>query len=105
MNTPERKAQQLSYKHRKRKELRLKVLEYLADHPCAVCTEDDPLVLEFDHNSDKILAVSRMVNDCMAWEAIAAEIEKCTVLCANCHRRKTHHQLGFWKHICVSSNR
>lgn len=99
MNTPQRKQQQLSYKHRKRKELRLLVLEYLKTHPCAVCSEVDPLVLEFDHNSDKIMAVSRMVNDCRAWVEISKEIAKCVVLCANCHRRKTHKQLGFWKNL------
>lgn len=98
MNTPKRKQQQLSYKHRKRKELRLKVLEYLSTHPCEHCGEKDPLVLEFDHcRGVKVKEVSRMVNDCRAWKIILEEIEKCQILCCNCHRRKTHTQLKYWE--------
>jgi len=93
--------QKLDYKLRKRAELRLKVLEYLNTHPCITCGEPDPIVLEFDHRNqdDKILSISRLVNDCSSWQIIQDEISKCDVLCANCHRRRTHKQLGFWKQL------
>jgi hypothetical protein len=96
-----RKSQQLSYKHRVRSELRQVVLSYLAINPCVTCGETDPLVLEFDHidQINKIDSISRMINDCRSLKEILAEIDKCQVLCANCHRRRTHMQLGYWKYL------
>lgn len=71
------------------------------EHPCVICKEADPIVLEFDHldPTDKDGSVARMVNDCKPWEVVEAEINKCRVLCANCHKRHTYAQLGFWKQL------
>jgi len=46
-------------------------------------------VLEFDHFRDKRANVSKVVMECWRWETIEAEIAKCEIQCANCHRRKT----------------
>lgn len=73
---------------RVRKENSIKLYDYLSKNPCVNCGERDITVLEFDHLKDKIKDVSRMVSDC-SWETVQKEIEKCQVLCANCHRRKT----------------
>ena len=50
-----------------------------------------PWVLEFDHRpgEQKVMAVSRMRNK-SNHDAIVAEIAKCDVVCANCHRDRTH---------------
>jgi hypothetical protein len=71
----------------------LKFIEYFREHPCANCGETDPLVLDFDHDDPKAkrIEVSKMRNR-NKWETILKEIEKCTVRCANCHRRRTHQQ-------------
>lgn len=76
----------------------VKVWEYLAKHPCVACGEDDPVVLEFDHREpkEKTMAISAAIFE-WSWMRIAAEIEKCDVLCANCHRRKTARQRGYFK--------
>lgn len=89
------------YKLRKRAELRLLVLEYLLEHPCVECGEADPIVLDFDHldRDSKLESVARLVNNCRPWDEIYSEIQKCRVLCANCHRRWTHVQLNFWKQL------
>ncbi|MFB6176610.1 MAG: homing endonuclease associated repeat-containing protein [Halobaculum sp.] len=57
---------------------------------CADCTETDPRCLDFHHRTDteKDASVARLINDCHGRERIATEIEKCTVLCANCHRKR-----------------
>jgi hypothetical protein len=58
-----------------------------AERGCAHCGERDPVVLEFHHSSgEKEFAVARMTPKSM--KAILAEIDKCTVLCANCHLRE-----------------
>jgi hypothetical protein len=69
------------------------VYAYLHDHPCELCGEDDPVVLEFDHvgaKSREVTAIARHGG----WSDLLAEIEKCRVLCANCHRRSTAQQAG-----------
>jgi hypothetical protein len=65
-----------------------KLLEYFADHPCADCGESDPVVLEFDHLRDKLFAIGAALANC-SWKRILAEIEKCEVVCGNCHKRRT----------------
>jgi predicted transcriptional regulator len=65
------------------------VLEYLADHPCADCGTGDPVVLEFDHIGPKSGDVGTMIANGCRLERIQAEIARCEVVCANCHRRRT----------------
>jgi hypothetical protein len=53
------------------------------------------MVLEFDHldaegKSFNIGAAVPYRN----WNSILAEIEKCEVVCANCHRRRTARRAG-----------
>jgi len=71
------------------------IVKYLSNHPCVHCGEDDIVVLEFDHTEDnKRGCVSVLKRSSL--KAVKEEIEKCQVLCANCHRRKTAKQFG-WK--------
>jgi len=74
-----------------------KVYDYLISHPCIDCGERDPIVLEFDHKDgrDKTLAVCLLVTRNCSWARIYAEIQKCEVRCANCHRRKTASNMGY----------
>jgi hypothetical protein len=69
--------------------------DYLAAHPCVDCGERDPDVLDFDHVAEKASLVSALV----AWGArrsrIEAEIARCEVRCANCHRRVTAQRAGW----------
>jgi hypothetical protein len=76
----------------RRRANRERLTEFLLEHPCVDCGESDPVVLEFDHvaGAAKDACVSRLVYDAAAWERIEAEIRKCTVRCANCHRRRHH---------------
>ena len=72
-------------------ENRAQVDAYLLTHPCADCGEVDLRVLDFDHvRGEKIGDVSTMVNTGRSWPMIEAEIAKCDVRCANCHRKVTY---------------
>lgn len=66
------------------------LLDYFASHPCQDCGETDPMVLELDHLDAK--AESFNISHALpyrGWQSILDEIEKCEVVCANCHRRRT----------------
>jgi hypothetical protein len=65
------------------------VYQYLLSHPCESCSETDPRVLEFHHVGQKDMAITRMVTGGFSIKRIQAEISKCNVYCANCHRRIT----------------
>jgi len=66
------------------------VLEYFRVHPCVDCGETDPVVLEFDHiRGKKFGDVATIVGHGNSLELVIAEVKKCEVVCANCHRRRT----------------
>ncbi len=73
-----------------------RILEYLIAHPCVDCGEADPVVLDFDHRdpSQKRGDIARLAPK-KAWRQILAEIAKCDVRCANCHRRRTAKQFAW----------
>ena len=76
-------------------------LEYvyaiLKQSSCVDCGEDDFCVLDFDHLEDKTAGVVRLARDGCAWDRINAEIAKCVIRCANCHRRRTASVLGHYR--------
>jgi len=63
------------------------VYQYLLRHPCEVCGEADPRVLEFHHVGAKDMAITRMVAGGWSSRRIQSEIDKCQVLCSNCIER------------------
>ena len=65
---------------------------------CADCDEKDPIVLEFDHvRGEKKQNISYMVGAPSGLEALIIELDKCEVVCRNCHQRRTAKTFGFWK--------
>lgn len=56
---------------------------------CSKCEENHPACLEFHHidPSQKSFTISSMIRK-LPKEDILKEIEKCQVLCANCHRKE-----------------
>lgn len=77
-------------------EIRMYIWTYLSSHPCVDCAENDPIVLEFDHLSEKIAAISEMHRN-YTLKKVKLEIQKCQIRCANCHRRKTAKERGWNK--------
>lgn len=66
---------------------------------CKTCGELDYVVLEFDHRdrSDKSFTISSAVGRVITWNKLLIELEKCDILCANCHRRKTAIEMNWYK--------
>lgn len=72
------------------------IVEYLKTHPCVDCNESDIIVLDFDHvRGKKKKDVSLLINSSL--RILKAEIKKCEIRCANCHRRRTAKQFGSYK--------
>ena len=73
-----------------------RIFDFLEKNPCVDCGETDPVVLEFDHQKDKINCISRLITS--SWNILEKEIKKCEVRCANCHRRKTAKDFNWYKY-------
>lgn len=69
------------------------ILDYKLQHPCLDCGETNPIVLEFDHISDnKVDSVVQLALKPCSLNTLIKEIKKCEVVCANCHRIRTHNR-------------
>lgn len=57
---------------------------------CAECGENNPVCLDFHHTNptEKEINISQMVNHGWSKNKMLKEIDKCVVLCSNCHRKK-----------------
>lgn len=89
-----RHANRTAYKERNRDY----TAAYLLKHPCVDCSEDNPVVLDFDHvRGDKAFDISRMISAGMPLARLQAEIDKCVVRCSNCHRKKTSRDFAWFK--------
>ena len=84
-----------------KKRLQSKMLIYLEDKSCWQCGEGDPRVLDFDHinPATKSFGISNGITDGRKWSSILTEISKCVILCANCHRKRTAAQQGWYRNI------
>lgn len=58
---------------------------------CYICGEKDIACLDFHHLSDKTTQVSWMQTH--SYNTIKEEIDKCIVLCSNCHRKLHYYKL------------
>lgn len=52
---------------------------------CKYCPEKEVCCLQFHHLRDKDKSISRLIANLASLERIDAEIQKCEVVCANCH--------------------
>ena len=59
--------------------------------PCSDCGVSYPYyVMDFDHvRGQKAFTIGRGINSASV-EQVRAEIEKCDIVCANCHRIREH---------------
>lgn len=80
---------------KKRTHLR-KILE---EGRCVDCGIEDIRVLTFDHTdpSQKVESISRMAASGYSWDKFTKELEKCEIVCANCHQIRTGTRGGWWK--------
>jgi hypothetical protein len=59
--------------------------------PCVDCGQSfPPYVMDFDHLGDKVTNLAKMASNGVGLAKLQAEMDKCEVVCANCHRIRTH---------------
>lgn len=67
------------------------VIRKLKDRPCADCGGRFPTVaMDFDHvRGEKLTIIAKLRGRSFSLERLLAEVAKCEVVCANCHRVRT----------------
>ena len=85
-NTEKMKGQSLEWKRNQRQ----KINEYKDPLSCKKCGESRNHLLDFHHiNPDKkLFQISQ--GEAHSWPKVKKEIDKCMVLCSNCHRDFHH---------------
>lgn len=80
------------------------LLSYFSTHPCIDCGETNPLVLEFDHvRGTKAHNMAELFSGKRKTALIEAELSKCDVRCANCHRIRTAKQRNWYMYQKLTS--
>lgn len=92
-NANNRKIRQKITDQNRKLQVKMYKYNYYKEHPCIDCGETDPVVLQFDHLKEKSINVSKIK---MSLDSLKKEIEKCEVVCANCHARRTAKQAGWY---------
>ena len=71
----------------RRQYLMEKYLELKSTLSCTLCGFSHPAALVFHHRDPKtkLYNVANMPSRTVSWDTILREVEKCDVLCANCH--------------------
>lgn len=80
------------------KENRQRVYDIFTNSKCADCPERNILTFEFDHvRGVKVDCVTLLLKSGYCWETVKAEIDKCDIVCANCHRIRTMTRGNHWR--------
>jgi len=83
----EQKAQKVEYNRNRKARSRQMIQEFKLGKSCS-CGENHPACLEFHHiTDDKGVNIADAVGKGWSWEKIKSEINKCILICANCHRK------------------
>lgn len=79
----------LEYQRERKNERKDAVWGFASEYGCVLCDEDHRVCLQFHHidPGTKEKEVGSLANEGYAWDTIVEEIVKCTILCANCHRK------------------
>ena len=93
---PANKHKQLEYNKQQRTK-RKRIAYTLKSSPCMDCNRlHSPWQMDFDHvRGKKLFNVSAALMDTsVSMEIILSEMDKCDLVCSNCHRNRTHRRSG-----------
>ena len=77
--------------NRERRQRGKQYVDAIKSQACTDCgVQYPPYVMDFDHvRGEKLLNLSKLRHSRLAWSRLIAELEKCEVVCSNCHRIRT----------------
>lgn len=83
------KEKRFAINRRNKVRIRNFIREFKVSLTCGECGENHPACLEFHHldPSKKEISIANTIKNGWAIERIKKEMDKCIVLCANCHRK------------------
>ena len=78
---------------------RLFIGNYIRGKHCDDCGEEDWRLFEFDHLPEhkKYKDISTLIRGAYSIKTIEAELLKCDIVCANCHRIRTLKRQKNWR--------
>lgn len=81
------KQKQINRVTKNNKKIKDKYFEWKSQQKCSMCPEDSSECLDFHHldPNEKDFDPSRAKD--YGWKRFLTEIEKCIILCSNCHRK------------------
>lgn len=79
----DKKAKQLATEREKRNFINA----YKQKTGCKYCPENEPIALDFHHRDMKTKEFDLATMLSKSWQAVLDELEKCDVVCSNCHRK------------------
>lgn len=83
----ERKNQKSSVQNARNQVIKNTIREYKASKGCFFCSEKEVCCLDCHHKGDKKYNISDMIAGNFSINNIMKELEKCVIICSNCHRK------------------
>jgi ribosomal protein L37E len=71
-----------------RRKIKHLAIEYLGGS-CSICGLKDPVeaIYDFHHKDPKVKDIGISVMRSWTWERVVIELDKCILVCSNCHRK------------------
>jgi len=77
-----------------RDKIRNFVNNFKNNNPCSDCNLFYPYyVMDFDHLGDKEFQISDAIQHSYSIKKIKEEMDKCDLVCSNCHRKRTYERM------------
>lgn len=77
---------------------KIRFYNWLQKKSCVDCGNNDFRVLEFDHLEDKDYTIATKIGT-VKLETLLLEINKCDIVCANCHRIRTAERGKYYTYL------
>ncbi len=77
---------------------RIIFFQWLKTQSCIDCNISDIRLLEFDHIQNKSYSIADKIGE-VKFEVLMLEINKCEIVCANCHKIRTAERGNFYSYV------